>query len=273
MKDYGISLKRQGHLAVITLERPAKHNALDEHMWDCLDKVVAELKHSLPRVIVLTGDGDKAFCAGFDVNPENPLLKPLLAAAESNDKGPAYDLIRRVRTSTDSLVSLPVPIIAAINGLAYGGGAEIASRCDLRVMDPRAVICFSEVRLGLMPDHGGVVGLTRLVGASRASDLILTARNVSAEEAFQLGLTNRISAPGKSLEEALSLALSIAENGPRAVRHALSVIRKTCDLTTREALELETEEAVTLIASGESIHGVSAFLTRQKPDFPEPEGD
>jgi enoyl-CoA hydratase/carnithine racemase len=273
MKDYGISLKRQGHIAVITLERPAKQNALDGHMWDCLDKVVAELKHSLPRVIVLTGAGDKAFCTGFDVNPENPLLAPLLAAMEKHDKGPAYDLIHRVRTSTDSLVSLPVPIITAINGLAYGGGAEIASRCDLRVMDPGAVICFSEVRLGLMPDHGGVVGLTHLVGASRASDLILTARKVSAEEAFQLGLTNRISAPGKALEEALSLALSIAENGPRAVRHALSVIRKTGDLTTQEALELETQEAVTLIASGESIHGVSAFLTRQKPNFPEPGED
>jgi enoyl-CoA hydratase/carnithine racemase len=269
MKDYGISLKRQGHIAIITLDRPAKQNAFDQHMWDGMDKVVAELKISLPRVIVLTGAGDKAFCAGFDVNPENPLLMPLLAAMEKHDKGPAYDLIRRVRTSTDNLVSLPVPIIAAINGLAYGGGAEIASRCDLRVMDPKAVICFSEVRLGLMPDHGGAIGLTRLVGASRSADLILTARKVGAEEALQLGFTNRISAPGKALEEALSLALSIAENGPRAVRHALSVIRKTIDLTTLEALELETEEAVTLIASGESIHGVSAFLTRQKPVFPD----
>lgn len=270
MKDYCISLKRQGHIVIITFERPAKQNAFDQQMFDCLDKVVAELKSSLPRVIVLTGAGEKAFCAGFDVNPENPLLKPLSIAMEKHDKGPAYDLIHRIRTSTDNLVSLPVPIIAAINGLAYGGGAEIASRCDLRVMDPGAVICFSEVRLGLMPDHGGVVGLTHLVGASRAADLILTARKVYAEEAFQLGLINRISAPGKALEEALSLALSITQNGPRAVRHALYVIRKTGDLTTQEALELETEAAATLIASGESIHGISAFLTRQKPDFPEP---
>lgn len=268
-KDYGINLERQGRIAIITLNRPAKQNAFDQHMWESLDKIVVELKSNLPRVIVLTGAGDKAFCAGFDVNPENPLLQPLIASMESHDKGPAYDLIRRVRTSTDSLVSLPVPIIAAINGLAYGGGAEIASRCDLRVMDPNAVICFSEVRLGLMPDHGGVVGLTHLVGASRAADLILTARKVSAQEALQLGFTNRISEPGKALEEALSLALSIEQNGPRAVRHALSVIRKTGDLTTSDALELETEEAVTLIASGESIHGVSAFLTRQKPDFPD----
>ena len=271
MKDYGISLTRQGHIAIITFNRPAKQNAFDLHMWDCLDVVTDELAACLPRVIVLTGAGDKAFCAGFDVNPENPLLQPLIAAMAGHDEGPANDLIRRIRTSVDRLVTLPVPIIAAVNGLAYGGGAEIASRCDLRVMDPNAVICFSEVRLGLMPDQGGVVGLTRLVGASRASDLILTARKVDAQEAFALGLTNRISTPGKALEEALSLALAISENGPRAVRHALSVIRKTCDLTNKDALEMETREAVTLVASGESIHGVSAFLARQKPEFPEPD--
>lgn len=270
MKDYGIHLTRQGHIAVITLNRPEKQNAFDRHMWDCLDQVTGEIAAGLPRVIVLTGAGDKAFSAGFDVNPENPLLKPLLAAMEKRDKDPAQELISRIRTSVDRLVSLPVPIIAAINGLAYGGGAEIASRCDLRVMDPGAVICFSEVRLGLMPDQGGVVGLTRLVGASRAADLILTARKVGAPEAFALGLANRISAPGKALEEALSLALTISENGPSAVRHALSVIRKTADLAMQEALDMETREAVCLIAGGECIHGVSAFLTRQKPEFPEP---
>jgi len=147
---------------------------------------VAELTQSLPRVIILTGAGEKAFCAGFDMNPGNPLLTPLLTSAETHDKGPAYELIHRIRTSTDSLVLLPVPIIAAINGLAYGGGAEIASRCDLRVMDPHAVFCFSEVRLGLMPDHGGVEGLTKFVGASRAADLILTARKVDAQEALRV---------------------------------------------------------------------------------------
>jgi len=271
MKNYGIRLERQGTVAIATFDRPAKQNTLDAHMWDCLDQVVSDLKSKLPRAIVLTGAGDKAFCAGFDVNPENPLLKPLIAAMEGKDEGPAYDLICRIRTSVDRLVSLPVPIIAAINGLAYGGGAEIASRCDLRVMDPGAVVCFSEVRLGLMPDQGGAVGLTRLMGASRAADLILTARKVHAEEAFQLGFCNRISAPGKALAEAVALASSISENGPRAVRHALSVIRRSGDLTMPEALDLETREAASLIASGESIHGVSAFLVRQKPVFPDPD--
>jgi enoyl-CoA hydratase/carnithine racemase len=166
---------------------------------------------------------------------------------------------------------LPVPIIAAINGLAYGGGAEIATRCDLRVMDSGAFICFSEVRLGLMPDHGGVVGLTRLLGASKAADLILTARKVGAQEAVQMGIINRISQSGKALEDACALAFSIAENGPHAVRHALKVIRRTVDMCTMDALELETEEAVTLIARGECIHGIAAFLSKQKPVFPEPE--
>jgi enoyl-CoA hydratase len=271
MADYGIRLEREGQIAVVIFDRPGRQNTLDEHMWACMEQVVTELKARLPRAVVLTGSGDRAFCAGFDVNLENPMVARLIDAVQKHEKGPAYDLIRRVRTITDSLVMLPVPIIAAINGLAYGGGAEIATRCDLRVMDPGAAICFSEVRLGLMPDHGGVVGLTRLLGASRAADLILTARKVGAEEALQMGLINRISPPGKALEDARELARAIAENGPRAVQHALKVIRRTVDISTMDALELETEEAVTLIASGECIHGITAFLSKQKPVFPEPE--
>lgn len=271
MKDYGIRLERTGHIAVVTLDRPERRNAFDEHMWDCLTRVIAELKEHLPRVVVITGAGERAFCAGFDVNPDNPQVTQLAGALENHDKGPVQALINRVRTTTDSLVFLPVPVIAAINGLAYGGGAEIAIRCDLRVMDPHAVISFSEVRLGLMPDYGGGVGLTRLVGPARAADLILTARKLDAREALALGVVNRMSEPGHALDEALSLAESIAQNGPRAVRHALRVIRKTPDLSYSDALELESREAVDLIASGECVHGIAAFLTKETPVFPEPE--
>ena len=158
MEDYGIRMERHDHVAIVTFDRPRKQNSLDEHMWDCMEQVVADLRARLPRVIVLTGAGDKAFCAGFDVNPENPQVIRLISAVEKHESGPAMDLIRRVRTTTDSLVMLPVPVIAALNGIAYGGGAEIAARCDLRVMDPEAIICFSEVRLGLMPDHGVSLG-------------------------------------------------------------------------------------------------------------------
>ncbi|HOO38991.1 MAG TPA: enoyl-CoA hydratase/isomerase family protein [Deltaproteobacteria bacterium] len=271
MKDYGVRLERTGHIAVVTFDRPGRQNSMDEHMWTCFEGVITELKQNLPRVVVVTGAGEKAFCAGFDVNPENPQVTELAKAMETHDRAPAQALINRVRTSTDSLVFLPVPIIAAINGLAYGGGAEIASRCDLRVMDPEAVICFSEVKLGLMPDHGGVVGLTRLVGPAKAADLILTARKLVAQEALSLGVVNRISEEGRALETALELAEGIAKNGPRAVRHALKVIRKTPELSYMEALEMESKEAVDLIVTGECVHGIAAFLTKQKPEFPDPE--
>jgi len=271
MADYGVRIERIGTVALVTFDRPGKKNAFDEHMWDSLETAVADLIARMPRVIVVTGAGDEAFSAGFDVGLDNPQVVRLIEAVEKHEKGPAMDLIRRVRTTTDSLVMLPVPIIAAVNGLAYGGGAEIASRCDLRVMDPRAVFCFSEVRLGLMPDHGGVVGLTRLVGPSKAADLILTGRKVAADEALSLGLVNRISRPGKVLEDAIGLAEAIAENGPRSVRHALRVIRSTPDIPYDQALAFETQEAVDLIASGECVHGIAAFLSKKKPEFPEPE--
>lgn len=271
MSEYGIRLEREGRIAVVTIDRPNRQNSFDEHMWNTMEKCVSALKSALPRVVVLTGAGDRAFSAGFDVNPENPQVTRLIDAVQRHEKGPALELIQRIRTITDSLVQLPVPVIAAINGLAYGGGAEIASRCDLRVMDPEAVICFSEVKLGLMPDHGGVAGLTRLIGTSRAADLILTGRKVGAEEALGLGLVSRVSRPGKALDEAKVLANTIAVNGPLAVRHALTVIRRTPDLPYNEALEFETGEASALVASGECMHGITAFLNRQQPEFPDPE--
>jgi enoyl-CoA hydratase/carnithine racemase len=160
-------------------------------------------------------------------------------------------------------------VIAAVNGLAFGGGAELAVRCDLRVMDPGAELCFSEVRLGLMPDMGGGVALVRLVGPAAAADLILSARRVRGDEAFRLGLVNRLSEPGDALGEALRLAQEVAQNGPRAVRAALRVIRATTDLSEAAALGLEQDEAAALMATGECVHGVSALMSRKDPEFPD----
>jgi len=136
-------------------------------------------------------------------------------------------------------------------------------------MDPDAVICFSEVRLGLMPDWGGGAALVRLIGPSRAADLILTARRVEAAVAMHLGLVNRISRPGQALEEAVSIAEMIAVNGPGAVRHALEVIRQSMNLSFSRALDLEAEKAASLIMSGECIYGVAAFLEKKEPEFPD----
>lgn len=266
-----LQLEYRDQSAIITINRPDKRNAFNKEVWSSLEEAVKQVRAKLPRAVVITGAGDTAFSAGFDVNPSNPQVERLAESVRNKDHGPVEELIRYIRDTVGSLVSLPVPVIAAINGLAFGGGAELAVQCDLRVMDPNAVISFSEVRLGLMPDWGGGVALTRLLGRSGAADLVLTARRVDADEALALGLVNRVSKPGRSLEEALEVAGAISKNGPRAVRAALEVIRRSADLPLRDAMELETLMAADLIVSGECVHGITAFISKKDPEFPDPE--
>jgi len=276
MNEYGVVVSHHDskkHIAQVTLDRPDKKNAMDETMWSGLEEAARTLRTPLPRAIIVTGTPGGAFCAGMDVHPDNPQIQDFSAAVCNNDIDAARRLLLRIRRAVDALTSLPVPLIAAIGGIAYGGGAELAMRCDMRVMDPGAVICFSEVRLGLMPDWGGGVALRRIVGPAVAADLILTARKVRAEEALALGLVNRVSEPGKCLDVSLETASAIANNGPRSVRAALSVIREGGDLSFEDALDLETERATELIATGECVTGISAFLSGTPPEFPDAPGD
>ncbi|MBN2397328.1 MAG: enoyl-CoA hydratase/isomerase family protein [Deltaproteobacteria bacterium] len=273
MTDYGITLEYLDHIAVVCLDRPERRNAFNDVMWTEFDQVIKQLEDKTPRVVILTGAGDRAFSAGFDVSVDNPQVADLAGIMETHDRAPVEKLIRRIRRVVDTLFDLPVPIIAALNGSAYGGGAELAVRCDMRVMDPDAVICFSEVRLGLMPDWGGAAALPRLIGPARAAEMILAAREISAQEALSCGLINRISSPGRALDESIDLARMIAANGPRAVRSALAVIRATNDHSLAQALDLEMEKAISLITTGECVYGISAFLSKETPEFPDSTAD
>jgi enoyl-CoA hydratase/carnithine racemase len=270
MGPEGIEVEKKGPLAVVTLRRPQRLNAFNRAMFEQLEDAARELSAApVPRAVIVTGAGPDAFCSGFDVNPDNPMVAEMARAMEHREKEPISRSIKTLRAAVDRFVAMPVPIIAAINGKAFGGGAELAVRCDLRVMDPAAEVCFSEVRLGLMPDWGGGATLTHLIGSAAAADLILTARRVGAAEALQMGLVNRICAPGKAVEEAVGMAEAIMRNGPRAVRSALTVIRAGRNLSLEETLDLEQRTAVELIASGECLHGIGAFLTGGEPDFPD----
>ena len=217
----------------------------------------------------MTGKGTQAFSAGFDVNLDNPMTSDMLEAIDTKNQGTARHLVDQLRDAIDAFIDIPSPLIAAVNGIAYGAGAEIAARCDLRVMAQSATFCFSEVTLGLMPDCGGGAKLSKLIGPARAADLILTARQVHAEEALFLGLANRISPDDEVLEQALSLADKIAANGPRAVRSALAVIHQSMNQSLEDSLAYEKELAVSLILSGECVHGVAAFLEKRPPEFPD----
>ncbi len=269
MPDQRIALERRGYVAIVTLNRPKRLNAFDQTMFAALEQAAAVLAAEPPRAVVVTGAGERAFSAGFDVNPDNPMMAALGTAIEAQDQRTVARAIRGMRRAVDQFTALPVPVIAAINGKAFGGGAELAVRCDMRVMDPAAVLCFSEVRLGLMPDWGGGATLAALVGPARAADLILTARECSAAEALDLGVVNRISAPGHSLAAALDLAEAITANGPRAVRSALAVIRRSREQPLAAALDDEEKRAVELILAGECLHGIGAHLSGKAPVFPD----
>jgi enoyl-CoA hydratase/carnithine racemase len=271
MMGGSVKVEKRDSLAIVTLCRPDRLNVFNAAMFAALEETAATLAHDPQlRAVVLIGAGHKAFSAGFDVNPDNPVVAEMAPAIERRDKGPIARAIGAMRTAVDRFVALPVPVIAAINGRAFGGGAELAVRCDLRVMDPAAEICFSEVRLGLMPDWGGGAALVHLLGASAAADLVLTARRVPADEALRMGLVNRISPPDQALETALAMAETIMANGPQAVRRALEVIRAGRNLSLQATLDLERQTAINLIASGECLHGIGAFLTGQAPVFPDP---
>jgi enoyl-CoA hydratase len=269
MIDNRIRLERKNKIALVVMNRPEKKNAFDTAMFEALEKVTLELERDLPRAVVLTGADDRAFCAGFDITLENPMTEEFLDAVNKKDTTLAGKIIKRMRHAVDEFVNLPVPIIAAVNGPAYGGGMELATRCDLRVMDMGAILCFSEVRLGLMPDWGGGACLARLLGHTHAADLILTARVVKADEAYRMGLINRVSDNGRCLDDAMELAEQISQNGPKAIRHALAVLRQSRDLSLRQALDKEAELAAELIASGECIHGITAFMEKKPAQFPD----
>ena len=269
MSDAKVTLERRGAVAIVSLARPQRKNSMSAAMWAALGEVARELAAAPPRAVVLTGTSD-SFCAGMDVNPDNPHVRALVDAVQRHDPAPIRAVLDELRGVLDCLFGLPVPVVGAINGAAYGGGAELAMRCDLRIVDPTATFCFSEVKLGLMPDWGGGVALARQIGTARAADLILTARKVGAAEALALGLANRVSAPGEVLAEAIAVAEQIAANGPRSVRAALAVLRRASDLPWADALTLELDAATDLIASGECQVGIAAFLSRTPPRFPDP---
>ncbi|MBT8494470.1 MAG: enoyl-CoA hydratase/isomerase family protein [Deltaproteobacteria bacterium] len=269
MAEGRIRVERSGQLATITIDRPGRRNAFNRALWSELGQAAASLTERPPRAVVLTGAGD-VFTAGMDVAPDNPQVAELVSAVQSNDEAPVRAMLDEIHRALDALFALPVPIIAAVNGLAYGGGAEIATRCDLRVLDADAVVCFSEVRLGLMPDLGGGVALANLVGTGRAADLILTARKLRAEEALSLGWANRVAPAGSALAVANEIAADIASNGPRAVRAALGVLRRSSGRVFEDAIADEVTTATRLIASGECSYGIAAFLSKSQPVYPDP---
>lgn len=249
----GLQLGEDG-VAVLTIDRPTKLNALNARVLAELDEAVTWLEaERSARAVVLTGAGGKAFVAGADISE----FQGLDAAAGEALSRKGQGLLRRIEESR-------MPWVAAIDGYALGGGAELAMACHLRVGSDRAVIGLPEVTLGLIPGYGGTQRLVHLVGRSRAMDLVLTARRVKAPEALEIGLLNRMSADVPVVELARTLLEPILAHAPLAIGHAMQAVLSAATPTgyAREAALFGD-----LCGTTDFEEGTRAFLEKRPPTF------
>jgi enoyl-CoA hydratase/carnithine racemase len=249
-------------LVELTLDRPDRRNALDLEMWHALRDAARAADGA--RAVIVRGAGAH-FCSGMDLSAGNPLLGMVAPALTRGDEVLARAVIEDLKSCVQALADLPCLTIAAIEGACLGGGLEVALACDMRIAASNAVLSMPEARVGLMSDVGGAVRLTRLVGPGRAADLLATGRAVDGEQAFRLGLVERVVTPGTALEVARAAAADVRGNAPEAVRLALSVVRLAPDLGLPEALSLETRAGVMALTTGKALEGIAAFQERRPP--------
>jgi enoyl-CoA hydratase len=251
-----VDLVRAGRVATVTLNRPEALNAFDEVQLAALLEALAALRHDPEvRCVILTGAGERAFAAGADI-------KRMLAMGET-DRVEFGRLGQRVGLAIEGL---PQPVIAAVNGFAFGGGCEIALACDIRLASEKALFAQPEVMLGIPPGWGGSQRLPRVVGLGLAAELIFTGRRVDAAEALRIGLVNAVHPPDRLLPEAVALAEKIAANSPRAVRAAKAALLGAFEQTAK-GLALESELFLACFGKADQIEGMSAFVEKRQPSF------
>jgi enoyl-CoA hydratase len=252
-----IQLEQRGAVTVLTVNRPDKLNAVNrETLGEIGDAVRGFTDDPAQGALVVTGAGPKAFVAGADISELEPL-----------DAGGAEEASRFGQGVMDLLESCPKPVIAAVNGFALGGGCELALACHIRLASDNAVLGLPEVKLGIIPGYGGTQRLTRLVGQGRALELVLSARNVKADEAERIGLVNRVVPQAELLDEALKLAETILKNGPLAVADAIECVVRGASLPLREGLDLEARRFGRLAGTSDMHEGMRAFLEKRPARF------
>ena len=243
-------------VAVITINRPEALNALNSAVLDELNAVIDGIDTSVVRAVVLTGAGEKSFVAGADIGEMSTLTK---AEGEAFGKK-GNDVFRKLET-------LPVPVIAAVNGFALGGGCEISMSCDIRICSDNAVFGQPEAGLGITPGFGGTQRLARTVGVGMAKQLIYTARNIKADEALRIGLVNAVYPQAELMDAAMKLASQIAANAPIAVRNCKKAINEGLQVNIDDAIVIEEKLFGDCFESYDQKEGMANFL--RKKDDPE----
>ncbi len=252
-----VTTERDGFLAIVTVNRPEKLNALDNETISELRAAIAE-QSAADEVgaIILTGAGEKAFIAGADISVLAD--QGVLDGKRNSQHGQALTL---------EMEQSPKPILAAINGFALGGGLEMALACDVRFASNNARLGLPEVSLGILPGYGGTQRLSRLIGSGNAMQLLLTGDHISAEEALRVGLVNALFEPGDLLAEVKKIALRMVSRGPNALALAKQAAYRGVHLPLAEGLELESDLFGMISSTDEMKEGMKAFLEKRKPSW------
>ena len=252
-----ITEERHQSFIVVRLNRPEKLNSLSGEMILALSdlfKTVADDTNL--RAVILTGAGDRAFCAGTDI-----------CELVERDSDRAPEVSERGQTLCNLVENCRVPVIAAVNGIAAGGGCELALACHIRIAAASAQFSLPETKLGVIPGYSGTQRLAREIGHGRALDMMLTGRTITAEEAWRFGLVNHIAAGDELLARAEALALEIAALAPLAIRACLEAVVRGSELPIDEGLALETKLFASLFATDDVREGTSAFIEKRRPVF------
>ncbi|WP_319575540.1 enoyl-CoA hydratase-related protein [uncultured Desulfobacter sp.] len=257
MSFENIILEIDSAIATLSFNRPKALNALNNALLDELDVALDQVLASDEiRVLILTGTGDKAFVAGADISELTQM--DMLAAKYFSRKG---------QNVFSKIEALPIPAIAAVNGFALGGGSEVALACDFIYASEKAVFGLPEMNLGLIPGFGGTQRLSRVVGKSRAKEMIFTGSNITADKALEYGMVNQVCPHESLMEEVRKTAGRIAAKGCVALRAAKEVIQAGLDCDLETGCLIENDAFAITVASPDGKEGTSAFLEKRKPEF------
>ncbi|ALX47889.1 enoyl-CoA hydratase [Lentibacillus amyloliquefaciens] len=252
--DYQI---KDGHIAILTLNRPEAMNAMSKALLDELNDHVKTINaNSSIRCTIITASGEKAFCAGADLKERKTMTQEQV-----------IETVNYIGETITTIENMKMPVIAAINGAAFGGGLELALGCDIRMAADHVKMGLTETSLAIIPGGGGTQRLSRLIGSGQAKRLIFTAKPVASEEALSLNMVEHVTSSEKLPKEAAEMAQTIAGNGPVALRQAKLAINKGLETDIATGLTIEHLSYKETIPTEDRFEGLSAFKEKRKPDY------
>jgi enoyl-CoA hydratase/carnithine racemase len=256
LENLHVSKEADGRVALLTLARPQHMNALSSGLLRDLEQAISEAEDT-PEVgaVVVTGEG-RAFCGGADI-----------AELRASSRSEAAAYIRRIQGVCNRVEASRFPVLAAVGGVAFGGGFELALACDLVVAEEQSRFAVPEVKLGLIPGGGGTQRLPRLVGRNRAKELLYFGEPITADQALAFGVVNRVVEKGESLDEALRWATELSERPPLAVGIAKRVVNQGIQADLQTGLELEAQGIGLLFGTRDQVEGMNAFLEKRAAKF------